>query len=164
MDEPRHERYASRITVDLDGKHHRQAFALRAIRCWHNLDAIADDVEVHVSTGQEGLHFVAWFRDGLEFHEQIGLRREHGDDKRRIDMDVQRWLQVGPQFTDVLFHSKGGREMVKERRFTSVYDALDYIRAQRDDHDRMNRLANHGHRGAPALAARRDLDPEGTTE
>jgi hypothetical protein len=148
----RHERYQSRITVDLDGDH-SEDFRLRAIRTWHFLDGVADDVKVHVSTGQQGLHFVAWFREALEFHEQISIRRQAADDARRIDMDIQRWLQVGPEFTDVLFNQKGDRENVKERRFSDVYDALDYVDAYgSDDADRVRRLANDGHKGAPDLA------------
>jgi len=153
-EKPRHERFESRVTVDLDGKHHG-SFALRASRVWHNLQDIADHLEVHVSTGQQGLHFIAWFEDALAFHEQVAIRRNHGDDLRRIDMDIQRWLQVGPQFTDVLFHQKGDRDQAKERRFMDVYDALDYIRDySRDDADRVRRLANDGHKGAPDLAAK----------
>jgi hypothetical protein len=152
------ERFMQRVTVDLDGTDYPtfQAFRLRATRIWHNLQDAADRVDVHVSTGQEGLHFVAWFEADVPFHDQIRLRREHGDDPRRIDMDCQRWLQLGGRFSDVLFHSKGDRENVKERRFRDVYDALDYIEARRDDGDRMNRLANAGHKGDPELARRVD--------
>lgn len=148
----RHEDYETRITVDLDGDH-AENFALRATRTWHHLRRVADDVEVHVSTGQEGLHFIGWFEEAIPFHRQIAIRREAGDDARRIDMDGQRWLQVGTEFTDVLFHQKGDRETVKERRFRDVYDALDYIRDHADDPaDRVRRLANDGHKGAPSLA------------
>lgn len=152
--------YRQRVTVDFDGKHAGSLleFRMQATRIWHNLERIADRIDVHVSTGQQGLHFVAWFEDSMPFHEQVGIRREHGDDKRRIDMDAQRWQQLGGRFTDVLFHQKGDRDTTKERRFRDVYDALDYIEAQRDDYRRMNRLANEGHKGDPDLARRAGSD------
>lgn len=148
--------FEQRVTVDFDAKHQDgfTQFELRATRIYHNLDDVADRVDVHVSSGQRGLHFVAWFEDAVPFDEQVAYRREHGDDKRRIDMDVQRWHQLGGRFTDVLFSQKGDRDMVKERRFADVYDALDYIAARRSDHDRMRDLANEGHKGAPDLARR----------
>lgn len=154
------DQYQQRVTVDLDGKDYPtfEAFALRATRIWHNLQDVADRVEVHVSTGQKGLHFVAWFEADVPFSEQIRLRREHGDDPRRIDMDCQRWLQLGGRFSDVLFHQKGDREEIKERRFRDVYDALDYIEGRHDDHNRMRRLAIEGHKGAPDLARRQGAD------
>lgn len=153
---PKVEQYQQRVTIDFDGKDHDtwSAFKLAATRTWHNLQAVADDVDVHVSTGQHGLHFVAWFEADLAFYEQVQIRRDNGDDPRRIDMDCQRWLQLGGRFSDVLFHQKGDRETVKERRFRDVYDAIDYIGNRRDDAGRMNRLANHGHKGDPDLARR----------
>lgn len=153
---PKVEQYQQRVTVDFDGKDYDtlNAFRFAAIRVWHNLEGIADDVDVHVSTGQHGLHFVAWFEADLPFWKQVQIRREHSDDPRRIDMDCQRWLQLGGRFSDVLFHQKGDRENIKERRFRDVYDALDYIAGQRDDAGRMNRLANDGHKREPELARR----------
>lgn len=150
------EQYNQRVTIDFDGKDYPtfEAFRFGAVQTWHNLQDCADRVDVHVSSGQKGLHFVAWFEDSIPFFKQIALRREHGDDPRRIDMDCQRWLQLGGRFSDVLFQQKGGRSTTKERRFRDVYDALDYIAAQRSDYDRMKRLANDGHHGAPDLAAR----------
>lgn len=140
--------YRSRVTIDFDGK--GTGWRLEAVKTWHNLQHVADDVEVHVSSGQHGLHFVAWFREDLPMHEKIAIRRNHGDDQRRIDMDVQRF-QSGI-FTGVLFEQKGHEAGAKkERNFRDVYDALDYIDGQRDDHKRMRNLANDGHRGAPDL-------------
>lgn len=156
-DQPiRREDYGGRITVDLDAKEYgHNEFRMRAIRTWHNLRDEADDVEVHVSSSGRGLHFVAWYVEDIPFYVEIGLRRMHGDDPRRVGMDCERWYNG--LYTGVLFDEKSSRPMTKERGFIDVYDALDFIAAQRDDHDRMARLANFGHKGAPALAARSEL-------
>jgi len=150
--------FASRITIDLDAdKYDRDGFDLRATRTWHNLQNDADYVDVHVSSSGLGLHFVAWYEQPLRFHEEVAARRTHGDDPRRTWMDCQRWLNG--LYTDVLFEEKDSRPMEKERRFSTVYDALDYIREhRRNDTKRMKALAEHGHRAAPELArrARRD--------
>jgi|AntRauMinimDraft_3_1070383.scaffolds.fasta_scaffold01995_4 hypothetical protein len=150
------DQYRGRITVDLDAKEYsHNNFRTRAVRTWHNLQHDADDVEVHVSSSGRGLHFVAWFEQAIPFHVEIGLRRMHGDDQRRVGMDCERWYNG--LYTGVLFDEKSSRPMTKERGFVDVYAALDFIAAQRDDHDRMNRLANRGHKGAPSLATRSDL-------
>lgn len=148
------EQFGARVTVDVDAKHHSRAeFRMRAVRTWHNLKREAEHVEVHVSSSGQGLHFVAWYDQRLQFHEEIAIRRGAGDDPRRVWMDCQRWLQG--LYTGVLFEEKDQRPQSKERGFRDVYDALDYIDAQRPDYDRMRRLANDGHRGAPDLARRR---------
>lgn len=149
--QPDASRYASRVTVDLDGDKHHD-LRLVATRVWYNLRDTADAVDVHVSSSGQGLHFVAYFEESVPFHEQVAIRRSHHDDPRRTDMDVQRRLQG--LWTDVLFSQKGDKS--KERRFRDVWDALDYIDQQQDDHDRVKALANDGHRGAPDLARRLD--------
>ncbi|AAY24967.1 ORF 41 [Haloarcula hispanica virus SH1] len=152
------ERFASRITVDLDGdKYTHTQFDLEAVKVWHNLQNSADYVDVHVSSSGLGLHFVAWFEQPLRFHEEVAIRRSSGDDPRRVWMDCQRWLNG--LYTDVLFEEKDTREFDKERDFATVYDALAFVAEHRtDDADRMKRLANEGHRAAPDLArkARRE--------
>lgn len=144
--------YESRATIDLDAK--GGGLELRAMQCWHNLGEIADAVDVHVSSSGRGLHFVAYFAEPLEYHEKLAIRRANHDDKRRVEMELQRWLAGLP--TDVLFAQKdddaGGGRLCKERRFADVYDALDHIKAQRDDHAAVKRLAQSGHKGAPHLA------------
>jgi hypothetical protein len=145
-----------RITIDLDAKDYSASqFRLKATQIWHNLKDDASDVEVHVSSSGLGLHFVAWFDESLQFYEEVVLRRQHCDDPRRIDMDVQRWLQG--LYTGVLFEEKSNRAHEKERRFRDIYDALDWIDNQRDDASRIQRLAQDGHKGAPDLAPRADL-------
>jgi hypothetical protein len=149
--------YEQRVTIDLDGKDYPsfEAFRLAAVETWHNLKHASDRVDVAVSSGQHGLHLVAWFEADVPFHDQLEIRRAHGDDPRRIDMDCQRWLELGGRFSDVLFTSKGDRSQTKTR-FPDVYDALDYIDSLRDDLDRLRRLAVEGHRAAPELARRAD--------
>jgi len=117
-DDPLVHRYEQRVTVDFDGKHHATAGAFRfeAIRTWHNLRDVADRVDVHVSTGQHGLHFVAWFEADLEFEGQMSVRRSNGDDPRRVDMDRQRFEQLGGRFTDVLFQQLQPHKSSSETR------------------------------------------------
>jgi len=147
------ENYADRFTVDLDAGSDLER---RAVRSWHYLGDVADAVDVHVSSSGTGLHFIAYLKESMPFHEKVGHRRTAGDDARRIDMEIQRWhagLRV-----DVVFSQKQGPEgegtQIKDRRFRDVWDALDHIKAQRDDTERMNRLANQGHKGDPELARR----------
>jgi len=149
--------FQQRVTIDLDGKDYPsfEAFRYAAVETWHNLHHSSDRVDVAVSSGQHGLHLVAWFHDDVAFYKQVKLRRAHGDDPRRIDMDCQRWLELGGRFSDVLFASKDDRDETKTR-YRDVYDALDYIAARRDDLDRLKRLAVEGHRAAPELARRAD--------
>lgn len=143
---PIRKHYADRFTVDLDD---HGSLEQQAVKCWYYLQDVADAVDVHVSSSGEGLHFVAYLADPMPFHKKIEHRRAAGDDPRRIDMEIQRWhagLQVG-----VLFTQKG--EKTKERRYRDVWDALDAIEDnQRDDYERMKRLAQRGHKGAPDLA------------
>lgn len=155
-DEIQPDEYESRLTIDLDAKEFSpSAFRLKAIRSWHNLQDMGADVDVHVSSSGKGLHLVAWFREPLRFHEQVAIRREAGDDPRRTWMDCQRWLNG--LYTDVLFEDKDRREFSKERRFSTIYDALDFIAEyQRDDYQRVKSLVNDGHRGAPDLVHRQE--------
>jgi len=155
---PVRKHYADRFTVDLDDHGGLQS---RAVRAWYYLQRVGDAVDVHVSSSGGGLHFVAYLADPMPFHKKVEHRRTAGDDPRRVDMEIQRWhagLQV-----DVIFCQKDGQPgegvKVKDRRFRDVWDALDAIRENsRDPHERMKRLANDGHKGAPELArrARRD--------
>lgn len=147
----RHRRYQTRIPIDLDGDKHAN-FRFEATRVYRNLQRIADDVRAHVSSGQGGLHLMAWFEDALSFEEQIAIRREHGDDPRRVNMDIQRWNEG--TFHGICFQQKSSRNTVKERRFSDVADALDYIGERRNDYDRMKRVANHGHKGDPEYSRR----------
>lgn len=147
------------ITIDLDAKEYgSNQFRLKAVAIWHNLKDIATDVDVHVSSSGLGLHFRAWTDRRLEFYEEVAMRREYGDDPRRIDMDIQRWFNG--LYTGVLFEDKDNRDHEKERRFRDVYDALDWIDNQRDDYNRVKRLAKDGHKGAPDLVRRSGADLE----
>jgi DNA primase len=151
--------YEDRFTVDIDAKPGKD-LELQAVKTWNRLLDVADAVDVHVSSSGQGLHFVAYLKDSMPFYKKVAMRRTAGDDARRVDMEIQRWhagLDV-----DVLFNQKDvpddmGGVKTKERRFADVYDALDFIRAQRDDADRVRRLAVDGHKGAPDLARKANL-------
>lgn len=150
---PIRKHYADRFTVDLDDKGDLESTAVRA---WYYLRRVGD-VDVHVSSSGGGLHMVCYLSESMPFAEKIEHRRTAGDDARRVDMEIQRWhagLQV-----DVLFCDKDGVESVqnKDRRFRDVWDALDHVTAQRDDSDRMRRLANYGHKGDAELARKANL-------
>jgi hypothetical protein len=154
---PIRKHYADRLTVDLDDHGNLEA---EAVRAWYYLQRVADAVDIHVSSSGEGLHFVAYLTAPMPFHKKVEHRRAAGDDPRRVDMEIQRW-QAGLQ-VDVIFCQKDGGlgegVKVKDRRFADVWDALDAIRENtRDDYERVKRLANHGHKGAPDLARRSGL-------
>lgn len=151
---PIRKHYADRITVDLDDKGDLET---TAVKSWYYLQRVADAVDCHVSSSGRGLHLIGYLKQPMAFAEKIKHRRAAGDDPRRVDMEIQRWhagLTV-----DVVFSDKDGVDGVesKDKRFRDVWDALDYVTAQRDDSDRMRRLANHGHKGEPDLARRADL-------
>jgi hypothetical protein len=151
VERPVRDHYADRLTVDLDD-HGR--LEQRAIRAWYYLLDVCDGLDVHVSSSGEGLHLVGYLKEEMPFHEKVRHRRAAGDDPRRVDMEIQRWhagLEVGVVFQ--CKDSEGESQVSKERRYRDVYDALDAIQAnQSDDVDRVRRLANDGHKGAPALA------------
>ncbi len=139
-----------RVTIDLDG--YADRFRFKAIRAYHALQRRAERVEVSISSSGEGLHLVAWFDRSLSFAEKLNIRRELGDDGKRIQIDRER-ARHGV-YTGVLWSRKssnpGGR---KDRDFADVYAALDHMDAtNRSDAERMNRLANGGHKAEPSMA------------
>ena len=157
VERPVVDHYADRWTVDLDAKDGN--LEQQAVKTWYYIKRVADGVDVHVSSSGRGLHFIAYLKQPIPFWKKVQHRRAAGDDPRRIDMEIQRWdagLDV-----DVVFLQKDGGVgegvLVKDKRFRDVWDALDFIAAQRDDYDRMKRLANDGHKGAPDLSRRADL-------
>lgn len=140
-----------RVTLDLDPK---PGFRLRAIRAWHYLKREAEHVEVHVSSSGEGLHLIGWFEGPLSEVEKIHIREHLGDDPNRLKMDIQRLKRGHPIQT--LWDEKTGRDgerRRKDRDFQDVYAALDHIAATTSDPaEKVKRLAQHGHKGAPSLA------------
>lgn len=155
--DPREE-YAGRVTVDVDG--YVGGFELTALRAYYNLARIAEHVEVHVSSSGEGVHLVGWLAEDCDFPTRIKLRRQLCDDANRVKFDMERFLNG--VYTDVLWTEKDrqhGPESTpeerpgKDRSFSDIHAALDHIRMNTTtDAERMNRLANEGHRGAPDLA------------
>lgn len=159
QDRRRRADYRGRVSLDLDG--YRDGFETAAIRAYYNLRREADDVDVAVSSGGEGLHIVGWFERPIPPHEETRLRRQCCDDGARVEMDIER--RRHGLVTGVLWHSKdqpGGPEHrgtrgVKQRDVGDVHDALDRIEATtRSDYERVKALANEGHKGAPELARR----------
>lgn len=144
-DDRRHE---GRVTLDIDG--YKSDMRLTAIGAYHQLDRLADDVDVAISSGGSGLHIVGWFCDPLTFGERIKMRRTLGDDCNRIKIDIER--AVNGIYTGVLWSEKsdGG---TKQRGFADVYDALDALDGgERLVSDRVQNYANHGHKAEPSLA------------
>lgn len=138
----------SRVTIDIDS--HHAGWQLRAIQTYHNLFAVgAHTVDVRISSSGQGIHLFGWFGHRLSSETKQRLREQLGDDPNRIHMDEIRGA-VG-HTTQVSWTDKGTREGTADDDFATIYDALDYIAAGRDDHARMNRLVNRGHKGAPDL-------------
>ena len=160
--------YNGRVTVDIDG--YAPAFETRATRAYYNLKDLAADVEVHISSSGEGVHLVGWFEREIPLAEQLELRRTLLDDPNRIQIDIER--AKNGVYTGVLWsekHSNTGptRESEKatesgrkDRSFRDIHDALRHMKQTNSDpHDRMQRLAEHGHKGAPDLARKARRDP-----
>jgi len=141
-------RHRGRVTLDFDG--YADRMRLRAIEAYHALDRFADDVDVAISSGGEGLHIVGWFEQPLTFAEKIKLRRTLGDDSNRIKIDIER--AMNDVYTGVLWSSKsdGG---TKQRGFADVYDALDSLGGGEElSADRVQRYADRGHASEPSIA------------
>lgn len=121
--------YESRVTVDLDPDscHNRSGtrreFHLLATRCYYNLSRIADDTEVRISSGGEGIHLVGWFESALADETEAVIRSWLCDDVARIELDAMR-SEMG-HTTDVLWTKKNGR--TPERDFGDIHAALDHI-------------------------------------
>lgn len=148
----RDRRHEGRVTLDFDG--YADRMRLQAIGAYHQLDRLADEVEVAISSGGGGLHMVGWFEDHLTFGDRIKIRRALGDDTNRIEIDIER--AVNGIYTGVLWSEKrdGGDETgYKQRGFADVYDALDALNGgERLDAERVQNYQNGGHKAAPRLS------------
>ena len=133
----------SRVTLDFD--RYAPRFALNAIRAYHALESDADEVEVAVSSSGRGVHLTGLYGHLLDDDEKEQLRRTLADDPNRIHMDTERGA-IG-HTTDVFWHEKDGNDGQRQTGFATIYDALDHIyETERTDEQRMNALANHGHK------------------
>lgn len=112
----------SRVTVDIDDDAHD--WQLRAIRAYHGLVRAAEKVEVRISSSGSGIHLVGWFDERLEDDAAEKLRRNLGDDAKRLELDAMR-SRVG-HATNVLWTEKAGSDGV-DTDFEDIYDALDHI-------------------------------------
>lgn len=117
--------YSSRVTIDIDS--YEDDWRMRAVRAYHELDHIAADVEVRISSSGEGLHLIGWFDDRLTDDEKTRLRHHLRDDQKRMELDELRG-KVG-HTTNVLWTRKAGGEADVD--FTTVHDALDAIDGRR---------------------------------
>lgn len=139
--------WGSRVTVDIDPKGNWQ---LRAVRAYHNLAYVADEVEVSVSSSWSGIHLVGWFDELLADDEIERMRRSLADDGNRVWMDEVRGEVDHP--TQVLWTAKGRRDNDAQEGFQSVYDALEFIEHQQPDYERVHDLANEGRKSITDLS------------
>jgi hypothetical protein len=130
--------YQSRVTFDIDG--YIPNFELTAQRAYYGLARYADDVEVRISSGGEGIHLVGWFEDRLTDTQKRKLRRTLGDDAKREELDIRRW-QYG-QTHDVLWTEKHGNHADDD--FDHIEDALAAIRMSEPDFERLKRNLHDG--------------------
>lgn len=154
------DRFRGRVTIDLDG--YLPNFEMAAIRAYHNLADVADRVDVDISSSGQGIHLTGWFEQRITFAERVTMRRTFGDDGRRVEFDVERHLNG--VYNGVLWsekHRDTGAETApehrpgKDRDFDDIHDALTHMQmTSSDPHDKMQRLAEHGHRAEPSLARR----------
>lgn len=137
--------YAGRVSVDIDD--YAPSWRLRAVRVWHELDRLADDVDCHISSSGSGIHVVGYFEDrALDEDDRLELRRYLGDDGNRIQMDAERG-EAG-HTTGVMWDQKSRNgNQTKDRDFANIYDALRHIdETQTTDYERMKTLVNDGRR------------------
>ena len=110
----------SRVTVDLDEP---AARPIQAIRAYHALDRAAERVDVRISSSGTGLHLIGFFARRLDDDQKERLRRDLGDDVKRIELDTLR--RRHGQMTQVLWTTKNGRSA--DTDYDDIYAALDHI-------------------------------------
>jgi len=138
-----------RVTIDIDG--YVDNFELTALRAYHNLRRAAEHVDVHVSSGEGGLHIIGYFESPKSFPERIHLRRMLGDDQKRINIDIQRFKNG--VYTGVLWDQKSRNGSgTKHRDFEDIHDALAFVNRDKNlSPERIKRFAEYGHKRAPEL-------------
>jgi hypothetical protein len=161
--------YAGRVTVDIDG--YTPGFETVATRAYYNLADAAAEVEVHISSSGEGIHLVGWFEDDLGLADRLKLRRYLSDDPNRIRIDIERarngvytgvlWSEKNANTGPTRDDSKATETGRKDRSFADIHAALRHMEmTNTDPADRVQRLAEHGHKGAPELARHARGDPQ----
>ena len=110
----------SRVSVDLDAP---EARPIQAIRAYHALQQAAERVDVRISASGTGLHLVGFFAQRLTDDQKERLRRDLGDDVKRIELDTLR--RRHGQMTQVLWTEKNGRSV--DTDYDDIYAALDHI-------------------------------------
>jgi len=110
----------SRVTVDLDAP---DARPIQAIRAYHALQQAAERVDVRISASGTGLHLVGYFTERLTDDQKARLRRDLGDDVKRLELDTLR--RRHGHMTQVLWTEKDGRTV--DTDYDDIYAALDHI-------------------------------------
>lgn len=141
--------YQTRLTLDYDGYHPRMRFD--AIRAYHALVQAADEVEVRLSTSDEGIHLVGFFEERMTIRQQIRFRRHYSDDWNRVRLDDQR---IARGHTGNVLWSEKDANDGSPTLMADIYDALDHLdRTGKTDYERIHALANEGHRACTEMAA-----------
>jgi len=117
-------RAESRVSLDLDQP---DARPIQAIRAYHALDRAAERVDVRISASGAGLHLVGFFAERLTDDQKERLRRDLGDDVKRIELDTLR--QRHGQMGNVLWTEKNGQPI--DTDYGDIYAALDHISLSR---------------------------------
>lgn len=122
----------SRVTVDLDG--YIPQFHLTAIRSYHTLKHIADEVEVRVSSSGTGIHLIGWFDEYVDDERKEKLRRHLSDDANRVRLDSER-AEYG-HTTNVLWEP--------DSEWDDIYGALEHITTQTPMQERFKESVQRG--------------------
>lgn len=133
--------FRTRLTIDID--HYVRSPRVKLLRAYHGLlRAGADEVVVAVSSGGEGYHLEARFRDEMDDEAAERIRRHFGDDAKRTMMDVER-AEYG-HTSNVFWTEKGDNEGTRQV-FESPEDAIRYVEATRKrDYERARALQLYG--------------------
>lgn len=90
------------ITIDLD-----RPARVRILQAWYNLSRIGPaTIQGRISSSGEGVHIAARLHEPITYEAMMEIRRELGDDPRRIYFD-----EVRPEAkpSQILFDIKRGR-------------------------------------------------------
>lgn len=137
--------YQSRVTVDVDS--YLPDWRFVAVRAYHNLKRVADEVEVRISSSGKGLHIIGWFEDGLSDDGKDRLRRHLGDDSNRSRLDWGDSPEEAPRVTtDVCWTTKyvDSDPQHADMDFEDVWDALDHVRVTEPPDERLRRAVQAG--------------------
>jgi hypothetical protein len=110
-----------RVTVDVDGKF--PDYEQRALTAYYTLRASATEVEVRVSSSQDGIHLIAWYDERLGQDARMRIRESVADDWNRVRMDHERGRHG--HTTGVCWREKSSRDG-EAFRVAGIHEALSY--------------------------------------